>query len=182
MRLAAALLLVLGLTACASGGKVASVNMSADTAYRLAPGDLVAVTIFNEPDLGGEYRIDELGQFDLPLVGALTADGLTMEEAREAIRAAYAGRFLRDPRVNVAVVNPRPVYILGEVRQPGEYQYVEAMTLLQGVAKAGGFTYRANKSVAFILHHRDEEEVKYSISATTPIQPGDTVRIVQRFF
>ena len=56
------------------------------------------------------------------------------------------------------------------------------MTVMQAVAKAGGFTYRANRSVFYVLHHAGEEEKKYKLTATTMLQPGDTIRIVQRFF
>lgn len=180
MRVLLTSLLAFVMAACATGGEVMKVEE--DLAYRLAAGDGVMVTIFAEPDLTGPYRINELGTLELPLAGAIQAAGLTTDELQTKIREAYLGRYLQDPRVSVEVSDPRPVYILGEVNQPGEYEYGEAMTVMQAVAKAGGFTYRANRSVFYVLHHAGEEEKKYKLTPTTMLQPGDTIRIVQRFF
>ena len=105
------------MAACATGGEVMKVEE--DVAYRLAAGDGVMVTIFAEPDLTGPYRINELGTLELPLAGSIQAAGLTTDELQTKIREAYLGRYLQDPRVSVEVSDPRPVYILGEVNQPG---------------------------------------------------------------
>ncbi len=173
-------LLGLLMAACATGEVMTTEGEG--LAYRLAGGDGVTVTIFNEPELTGDYRIDELGALELPLAGAVKAAGLTTEELQTEIRQAYLGRYLQDPRVRVEVSNPRPIYVLGEVSRPGEYEYGESLTVMQAVAKAGGFTYRANRSVFYVLHHGGDEEKKYKLPPTTMLQPGDTIRIVQRFF
>ncbi|MDX2237309.1 MAG: SLBB domain-containing protein [Hyphomonadaceae bacterium] len=74
------------------------------------------------------------------------------------------------------------VYILGEVNQPGEYPFTTGMTLRNAVAAAGGFTYRANQSRVFIQRQGEPDERAYRLTPDLTVQPGDTVRIVERFF
>ena len=170
------------LGACASTSATLDGEDRKDTAYLLTAGDDLAITIFDEPDLSGTYRIDESGHVDLPLIGLTNTTNISTTQFQALLTEAYQGRYLQNPLIRVELANPRPVYILGEVRNPGEYEYTGAMTMLQGVAKAGGFSYRANRSVVYVLHHRGTEEKKYKLTPTTIVQPGDTIRIVQRFF
>ena len=79
-------------------------------------------------------------------------------------------------------MNFRPFYILGEVRQPGEYPYTNGLTVLNAIATAGGFTYRANDDVVLIKGADDTAEYRVKLDPTTKIMPGDTIRIVERFF
>jgi polysaccharide export outer membrane protein len=80
------------------------------------------------------------------------------------------------------VLNYRPFYILGEVRTPGTYPYSANLTVVNAVATAEGFTYRANKRVVFIKHADANQERRYRLTTTTPVQPGDTIRIAERIF
>jgi polysaccharide export outer membrane protein len=84
--------------------------------------------------------------------------------------------------VSVEVTNYRPFFILGEVQRPGSYPYAIDLTVMNAVATAGGFTYRANRSRVFIRHANAAEERAYDLTATTPVMPGDTVRIGERIF
>ncbi|MBL8560360.1 MAG: SLBB domain-containing protein [Hyphomonadaceae bacterium] len=73
-------------------------------------------------------------------------------------------------------------YILGEVSRPGEYPFSEGLTVQNAVATAGGFTYRANQRQVFIKHRNETQERKVRMNASLPVQPGDTIRITERFF
>jgi len=73
-------------------------------------------------------------------------------------------------------------FILGEVNAPGEYPYTEGLTVLQAVATARGFTYRANRSKVFIQHAGETEEQRFKVTPSLTLQPGDTLRIGERFF
>ncbi len=73
-------------------------------------------------------------------------------------------------------------YILGEVNRPGEYPFSEGLTIQNAVATAGGFTYRANKREVVVKHRDEALERKVRLTASAPVQPGDTVRITERFF
>ena len=84
--------------------------------------------------------------------------------------------------MSVEVLGYRPFYIMGEVNRPGEYPYSNGLTVLNAVATANGFTYRANKKRAFIRHAGAPDEQRTRLTGTTPVAPGDTIRIGQRFF
>jgi polysaccharide biosynthesis/export protein VpsN len=73
-------------------------------------------------------------------------------------------------------------YILGEVNRPGEYAFSEGLTVQNAVATAGGFTYRANTRQVFIKHRNETAERRVRMNAALPVQPGDTIRITERFF
>ena len=89
---------------------------------------------------------------------------------------------MRDPRVNVEIAAYRPFYILGEVKKSGEYPYRVGMTVLDAVASAGGFTYRANESKVYLRRAGSTVEEIYPLDAPVLIFPGDNIRIPERFF
>lgn len=73
-------------------------------------------------------------------------------------------------------------YILGEVTRPGEYPFSEGLTIQNAVATAGGFTYRANQRQVYVKRRDQPNEEKVKVTASTPVQPGDTIRVTERFF
>ena len=149
--------------------------------YRLGPGDQLRITVFNEAELTGQYVVGSQGSIAYPLVGEVQAAGLTVPEFSEALQQAL-GEFIRQPNVSVEVANYRPFFILGEVQRPGTYPYSTNLTVLNAVATAGGFTYRANRGRVFIRHANESEERSYPLTIATPVLPGDTVRIGERLF
>lgn len=89
---------------------------------------------------------------------------------------------MRDPRVNVEVLQYRPFYIIGEVSKPGEYPYRNGMNIMSAVAVAGGFTYRANDGTVYIRRAGQTQEYAYPVTTTTMVLPGDIVRVGERLF
>lgn len=150
--------------------------------YKLGAGDQLRVTVFGEAELSGEYVLDGTGVVSMPLIGDVAALNLTVREFQRALEQSFANGYLRNPRVSAEVLNYRPFYILGEVRQPGEYPYTNGLTVLNAIATAGGFTYRANDNVVMIKGAEDSQEYRVRLEPTTKIMPGDTIRIVERFF
>ncbi|MEX0298185.1 MAG: polysaccharide biosynthesis/export family protein [Kordiimonas sp.] len=167
----------------AIGFSVAVFAQDSDVAqYELGPGDQVKVTVYGEEDLSGEFEIDGQGKIAMPLIGAVTVGGRRMDDAEALIRDLLLDGYLVTPRVSVEVMNYRPFYILGEVDQPGSYPYVNDMTVLNAVALASGFTYRANKKKIEITRKIDGVEQKITVDATAKVLPGDIIRIDERFF
>lgn len=151
--------------------------------YQLGAGDKLRVTVFNEPNLTGEYSVSSGGTVAFPLIGPVEAGSQTIEHLSQAITARLAEGYVNDPRVSVEVLNYRPFYILGEVSRPGEYPYVNGMTLEQAVAAAGGFTYRAKRSAVFLRRARATQERTAPLEgAPVYVQPGDTIRVGERYF
>jgi len=151
-------------------------------AYTLGSGDKVRVIVFGEEDLGGEFVVDDAGFVRLPLIGQISASGRTLRQLEDDIAAKLAAQYLKNPRVNVEVLSYRPFYIIGEVNKPGEYPFVANMSVLNAVAVAGGFTYRANESSVYIRRKGLKEEVKYPADDTTKLLPGDIVNVTERWF
>jgi polysaccharide export outer membrane protein len=157
---------------------IAGLRPSEDTLYHLGPGDKLRVTVFNESDLTGEYTVDGQGFLRLPLVGQVQAAGQTSFGLESRIGNAFVrGGFLLNPRVSVEIVTYRPFYILGEVSKPGEYAYVNAMTVPNAIALAGGFTERAVESSIWVRHLGEKKERFVRADESTRIYPGDVIRV-----
>lgn len=152
------------------------------TEYRLGSADRLKVTVFGEPELSGEFVVDGQGYVSLPLIDSVKVDGLTVREFQRLAEQRFADGFLREPRVSAEVVNYRPFYILGEVARPGEYPYTNGLTVMNAIATAEGFTYRANKRFVLIKAVEADEEIRVELKPTLQVQPGDTIRVVERFF
>jgi protein involved in polysaccharide export with SLBB domain len=150
--------------------------------YHLGVADEVRVTVFDEPTLSGEFSVNSDGKIALPLIGDVPAAGRTADSVGEAIETALRAGYLRDPKVSVEVLTFRPFYILGEVNKPGKYPFSDDLTVLNAVATAGGFTYRADKHHVYIRHSKEMSEHRVMLEPTTEVQPGDTVRIGERYF
>jgi polysaccharide export outer membrane protein len=121
-----------------------------------------------------------------------TAGGFTTlaNQTRVMIKRAGETTETEYSLLNPVTVNPGDTirvlkgafYILGEVNRPGEYPFSEGLTVQNAVATAGGFTYRANQRQVYIKHRSEVAERKVRITAATPVEPGDTIRITERLF
>jgi protein involved in polysaccharide export with SLBB domain len=150
--------------------------------YTLGPGDKVRVTVFGEQDLSGEYQLDGNGNIRVPLLGMIRAVGYTVGQLEQALRAGLVPNYLRDPRINVEITNYRPIYVVGAVQKPGQYTYVNDMTLLNAVALAGGFTPQAKDSTVYVRHEGATEERAVETNQPLLIRPGYTVRVDTTIF
>jgi protein involved in polysaccharide export with SLBB domain len=189
------LALALALAGCAGGGSsgpaapaatppAAAGAPSADllaNAYKLGSGDRIRLVVFRHEDLSGEFALDGAGNFAMPLIGEVQAYGLTTRELEQRVAEKLKDGYLVDPQVGVEVLNYRPFYILGEVRSPGSYPYVNGMTVLNAVALAGGFSYRALQD-DFLLQRGGSNTAGQEVGGTTPLLPGDIVTVQERFF
>jgi len=158
----------------------ATAEAQSSVAYRLSPGDKVRVTVFGHEDLSGEFELDPEGRISLPLIQYVDAQGSTSQELEANITSSLSPDYLKNPRVTVEVLNYRPFYILGEVESPGSYDYVNGMTVLESVAVAGGFTYRAKQKKMTIVRASDPEKKKMPASVDTRVLPGDVIEVPER--
>lgn len=150
--------------------------------YQLGSGDQIKVTVYGEEDLSGEFLLDGTGTIAMPLIGPVTIAGQDVQQSETLIVEKLADGFLINPRVSIEVLNYRPFYIIGEVKEPGSYPYVSGMTVLNAVALASGFTYRASENKIEVTRKVDGEEQKFRISVTASVLPGDILRVPERFF
>lgn len=151
--------------------------------YRLGSGDRVRITVFGQQDLTGEYLVDGSGMLAFPLIGRVPAGQKTGAELAQEIAKRLDPDYLRNPNISVEVLSYRPFYIVGEVRQPGSYPYVSGMSVINAIALAGGFTYRARESSFYLTRAgRDGEKTKIDAGPETPVQPGDVITVRERYF
>lgn len=122
--------------------------------YQLQSGDVVEITVIEDPNLNRRVLIGPDGRISIPLAGSLVASGRTLGEVESAIQTALAGNFVRPPTVSASLVSLAPpplpeleedlelfsVYVLGEVQRPGRYDYEsdKPISVLQALALAGG--------------------------------------------
>lgn len=168
---------------CASNGSLQELAMpSSDAAYALGAGDKLRITVYGEDKLSGEYVVDGAGAIAFPLIGTVKAKGLTAPKLAHDLGVALSNGYLDNPSIAIDVLNFRPYYILGEINTPGEYPFVEGLTVFSAVAKSAGFTYRADEKRVLIRHKDSAGETLYRLDGTTPVQPGDTIRVLERKF
>lgn len=150
--------------------------------YLLGPTDRIRLKVYGEGDITGEYEVDSNGFVSIPLAGHVKAAGLTTRQLEKGISSALAKGIVRDPRVNVEIALYRPFYILGEVKKSGEYPYRTGLTVMDAVATAGGFTYRANENKVYLRRSGSTVEEIYALDSPVLIFPGDNVRVPERYF
>jgi protein involved in polysaccharide export with SLBB domain len=175
------------LAACASGPAMGgppseSAGAAGMNTYRLGSGDDIKVTVYGEPDLSGTFMVDGDGQITMSLIGQVIVGKQTLSEASQTLEARLKDGWLRDPKVAIELVKGRPYYILGEVNKPGEYPFVSGLTVMNAIASAGDFTYRADKGRILIKSVDSPNEREVELTPTTPVRPGDTIRIRERLF
>jgi polysaccharide export outer membrane protein len=124
----------------------------------LVPGDLVRISVHQQPDLELETRIPDSGYISYPLIGLVLAAGRSSPNLEQAIREKLAKDYLQSPSVTVTVKEfvKRKVYIVGGVTKPDGYELAPdaRMTVLQLVAAAGGFTDRAAKDMVQVVRRK----------------------------
>ncbi len=179
--------LVLLLSAAALPGCAAMATRRGDETfsardYRLATDDRVRLIVFGQDALSNIYTVDAGGAITVPLIGAVTVEGLTTKQAADRVSARLADGFIRDPSVTVEIDTYRPFYIMGEVIRGGQYDYVAGMTVETAVAIAGGFTPRAVRSYATLSRKTEGEADRFNVALDYVLRPGDTVIVRERWF
>jgi polysaccharide biosynthesis/export protein len=153
-----------------------------DTPYRLDAGDRLRVVVFGQEGLTNTYAIDAGGSITMPLIGAVGARGRTPAGLAAEISAKLRNGYIREPSVAVEVETYRPFFILGEVAAPGQYPYVPNMTVESAVAIAGGFSPRAKRDQVTLTHTDASTSSRAVVPLPTPLSPGDTILVGERWF
>jgi polysaccharide biosynthesis/export protein len=155
---------------------------SYDVPYHLDAGDRLRVVVYGQEGLTNTYSISAGGTITMPLIGSVPARGRTPQGLAADITARLRNGFIREPSVAVEVESYRPFFILGEVQAPGQYPYVPNMTVESAVAIAGGFSPRARKDRVTITHTDAAGTSRAIVPPGTPLSPGDTVLVGERWF
>ena len=153
-----------------------------DASYHLDAGDKLRVVVYGQEGLTNTYAIDAGGSITMPLIGSVPARGRTPAGLAGEIAARLRNGYIREPSVAVEIEAYRPFFILGEVAAPGQYPYVPNMTVESAVAIAGGFSPRAKRDVVTLTHSDPGGAMRMVVPLGTPVAPGDTVMVGERWF
>ena len=148
-------------------------------AYTLGPGDKLRITVLGHEQLSGPFEVDSAGRIAMPLIARVDAAGLTLAQLESEVTKKLAERYIAEPRVSIDLVKSRPFCVLGEVNNPGCFEYVYGMTAAKAIAFAGGYTYRALQNELVVT---SEDGRTSAANQATRVRPGDTIEIKQRFF
>ena len=153
-----------------------------DDPYRLDTGDKLRVVVYGQEGLTNTYALDATGAITMPLIGSVPARGRTPTALAAQITAKLKNGYIREPSVAVEVESYRPFFILGEVAAPGQYPYVPNLSVEAAVAIAGGFAPRAKRDAVLLTHITAEGPIRTMVPLGTPITPGDTILVGERWF
>ena len=160
--------------------RTGSASAPAVAGHPLLPGDAISLKIWREPDLSGEFSVDEQSVVVLPKVGPLNVRGITSDSLKTYLVSTYSS-FLRNPSIEVRLLHR--VRVLGAVVKPGLYSVDETMHFTDVLALAGGVSTDGNANKIRLV--RDGQTVDTQLSkgllvSDTPLRSGDQVIVDQK--
>ncbi|MBK8475917.1 MAG: polysaccharide export protein [Opitutaceae bacterium] len=142
----------------------------------MEPGDVVAIKIFQEPDLDRELRVSQEGELYFPLIGKVMARGRSLVEVEQFVRDAYDRDYLVNPQVNIVVLKyqVRTVNVLGSVNAPQavEYPPEQRLTIVDAISRAGGFNRLADRRRVRLTRTLDDGRVENSVINIDDLMSG----------
>lgn len=156
-----------------------SFAQSTSSDYAIGPQDVLAIVVFDQPDLSGKYAVEIDGSFTFPYIGRVKAGGLTIRAFEQELRTRLADGFFKDPQIAVSVESYRSqrIFITGEVRTPGAFPLTGELTLLDAIAKAGFATLDATDEVVVIRSGKGAGPAAAPTPAVTDAKPFVTVSL-----
>jgi polysaccharide export outer membrane protein len=155
--------------------------------YLIGPGDILGVSVWNEPDLSKTVTVRLDKRISLPLIGDVVGACITLKDLTNILAHKFS-KFISNPNVVVILQESKSkrYYLIGRVNQPGEFPLDFPLTVLQALARAGGFTEWADIEDILIIHSTDGKETIQRFNYPTVIkgknlqqniniQPGDTI-------
>jgi len=141
----------------------------ANLAYAIGAGDVLGIKVFDEPALSDFFTVDSDGVITYPHVGRVDVNGKTVREVEAMLTKLLSPAYVRRPQVSVAIskYRSRSIFVLGEVRTPGQYSIEGQVTLLEVIAKAGSLTPTAGTEI-IVQRYKDGLP-----TVLTPALPGD---------
>lgn len=173
--------LVVPLAACATNTHPATYLVETQGPYTLDTGDLLRIAVYGDEVLSSDYRVDDSGNVSMPLIGAVPVRGKTTQVVTARITAALANGYIRNPNVAVEIAEYRPFFIQGEVAAGGQYPFVYGMTVRAAISTAGGFSDTADRTRALVYRLQGTEMIRGTVNLDFPVQPGDTIVILDRW-
>jgi polysaccharide export outer membrane protein len=142
--------IVLSLICLVAMSVVAGAQSNGD--YVIGPQDVLTIQVFDQADLGGKYTVETDGTFSFPLIGRITAGGMTLRKFEAELKRKLADGYFRNPQVTVGIdlYRSQRVFVMGEVRTPGPVPLTGGMTLIEALARAGSTLPSSSGEVAIV--------------------------------
>ena len=156
--------LALGITAPSARAQAVQAGVAPE--YRLGQGDVVRITVYQNPDLTLETRVTEAGVISYPLLGNIRIGGLSVTAAEKLVADGLrGGNFVKQPQVNVVVVQVRgnQANVLGQVNRPGRYPIEAADMRLTDLLAAAGGTSASGSDVVIVTGTRNGQRFRVEV-------------------
>jgi polysaccharide export outer membrane protein len=143
--------------------------------YRLGAGDVVRISVFQNPDLTLETRVTEAGIVSYPLLGSVRIGGLSVTQAEKLIADGLRnGNFVRQPQVTVIVVQVRgnQASVLGQVNRPGRFPIESADLKLTDLLAMAGGTAGNGSDIVVVTGTRNGQPYRVEVDLPTLFAPG----------
>ena len=172
-----------------SAAEVETGGIALESQYRVGIGDVLAVSVWNEPDVSTTVFVRLDGKISVPLLGDVAAKGYVPEVLAKLIKSGL-NQYITDPSVTVTLQESksRMYYVLGQIASPGEYAIYRPVSVLQALARAGGLAEWAKKEKIIIVRTVSGKEkiLRFNYEKfldgeggmeNISIEPGDTIII-----
>ncbi|HVJ31752.1 MAG TPA: polysaccharide biosynthesis/export family protein [Terriglobia bacterium] len=166
------------LFACSS---MPPLNNATEAESRLASGDKIRVQVYEHPEFSGDFVLAADGSISVPTAGAVSLAGKSLRQAETEV-AQKLKQELNKPQVSINMLEYRPIYVLGQVTQPGQYPFMSGMKVLNAIALARGYTYRADPSRITVIRGDDANARPMKATEADSLQPGDTIKVLESWF
>jgi polysaccharide biosynthesis/export protein len=163
-----------------AGSSIGAARTPGDSLPVLRPGDVVRLRIWREPDLSGDFTINEQGDVVLPKIGLVRLSDGSPEAVKADLVRRY-GQYLRNPSIDVMVL--RRVNVMGAVRNPGLYNVEPTMRVADALAMAGGVDQDGKPEDIRLIRDGQPMQVKMSertMLTDTPLRSGDQLFVPER--
>jgi polysaccharide export outer membrane protein len=161
---------------------------AADLDYRVGPGDRLAISVLEMPDLKSSVRVSQQGAISLPLLGVVQVAGLSAAEVEQKLADELRRTYVRNPHVSVQVeeIESHPISVVGAVAEPGIFQVRGPMNLLAVLSLAKGVTDTAGSRVIVVRGDTAapplDLDLKQLLESGDPslnvvVNPGDVVKV-----
>ncbi|MFQ3675265.1 MAG: polysaccharide biosynthesis/export family protein [Endomicrobiia bacterium] len=145
--------------------------------YVITSGDIIYIYVTPSEELSRESIVNADGMITFPLIGAVKASGLTVKELSTVLEKALSV-YITDPKVTITMksFSKKQIFIMGEIRQSGGYQYKEGMKLLDLITTAGGFTnFAGTKNIKIYRGEKDKRQT-ITVNLEEIMKTGDTTK------
>ncbi len=158
-----------------------------DANYQIGLGDIIEVQVWKEPELSRTQPVRIDGRISLPLIGDIEAVGRTTSELANYLEIQFS-KIVTEPAVSVMLTESRSwkYYVVGQITDPGEFTIDYPITILQAIARSGGFLEWAKTSKISIIRRKEGNEIILTfdyealvkgnnLGQNILISPGDTI-------